>query len=445
MNFSGRKSHGGNEYNYRVSFYLQGKKRGTPPGDRRQIRESIGGLPVGRYFLFFMLLLAMVFTPVTPLQAEEYFYDYDNGDMEWLYEGGSIEIEAGIPFQTALARGRVVEVLAEEEVMDVITNEPVVDQLLKVRLLSGDFKGKEIIVQNYGMHSPVYGIHVKKGDGVIIALQTEEGEIKEAYLADYLREPPIYVLSGLFVLALLAIGRRRGIKAFCSLLFTMALIWLVLLPGFLRGYNPILLTICISAVATMVTLFIVGGLTYKSLAAVLGTIGGVLIAGLTALLVGKAAHLTGFGTEEAAMLLYIPQDVSLDIQGLLFAGIIIGALGAVMDVSISVASAVEEVKKANPALSTSALIESGMNVGRDIMGTMSNTLILAYTGSSVPLLLIFMAYQESLVKMLNLDMIATEIVRALAGSLGMILVVPFIAVIAGLFFGGKAKKDGNMK
>lgn len=393
---------------------------------------------MGRYFLLLMLLLAMVFTPVTPLQAEEYFYD--NEDIEWLYEGGSIDIEAGITFQTALARGRVIEVVAEEEVVDVITNEPVVDQLLKVRLISGDFKGEEIIVQNYGMYSPVYGIHVEKGDGVIIALQTEEGEIKEAYIADYLREPPIYVLTGLFVLALLAIGRRRGAKAFCSLLFTMYMIWQILLPGFLRGYNPILLTICISAVATMVTLFIVGGLTYKSLAAMLGTIGGVLIAGLTALLVGKAAHLTGFGSEEAAMLLYIPQNVKLDIQGLLFAGIIIGALGAVMDISISVASAVEEVKKANPALSTSALIESGMNVGRDIMGTMSNTLILAYTGSSVPLLLIFMAYQESLLKMLNLDMIATEIVRALAGSLGMVLVVPLTAVIAGLFFGGKAKK-----
>jgi len=392
---------------------------------------------VGRYFLLLMLLLGMAFTPAAPVQAEEDFYN--NEDMEWLHEGGSIDIEAGIAFQTALARGRVIEVVTEEEVLDILTNEPVIDQTLKVRLTSGDFKGEEIIVQNYGMHSPVYGIHVAKGDGVVIALQTEEEEIKEAYIADYLREPPIYVLIVLFVLALLAIGRRRGAKALCSLLFTMFMIWQVLLPGFLRGYNPIMLTVCIATLSAMVTLFIVGGLTYKSLAAVLGTIGGVVIAGLAALIVGKAAHLTGFGSEEAGMLLYIPHNVNLDIQGLLFAGIIIGALGAVMDVSISVASAVEEVKKANPALPTSALIQSGLNVGRDIMGTMSNTLILAYTGSSVPLLLIFMAYQEPVLKMLNLDLIASEIVRALSGSLGMVLVVPLTAVTAGVFFGRRAK------
>jgi uncharacterized membrane protein len=203
----------------------------------------------------------------------------------------------------------------------------------------------------------------------------------------------------------------------------------------LRGYNPVALTVLVAAVATMITIFIVAGFSYKSFAAILGTIGGLGVAGLAAMLAGKAAHLTGFGSEEAAMLLYIPQNVSLDIQGLLFAGIIIGALGAVMDVSMSVASAVEEVKKANPALGAADLFRSGLNVGRDVMGTMSNTLILAYTGSSVPLLLIFMAYRESLLKMINLDMIASEIVRALSGSLGMVLVVPLTAFIAGLLFG----------
>jgi len=141
------------------------------------------------------------------------------------------------------------------------------------------------------------------------------------------------------------------------------------------------------------------------------------------------------------MLLYIPQNIHLDVQGLLFAGIIIGALGAVMDVSMSVSSAVEEVKKANPTLDAADLFRSGLNVGRDVMGTMSNTLILAYTGSSVPLLLIFMAYQESLLKMINLDMIASEIVRALSGSLGMVMVAPLTAFIAGLLFERSRKPE----
>ncbi|NLZ43384.1 MAG: YibE/F family protein, partial [Clostridia bacterium] len=263
----------------------------------------------------------------------------------------------------------------------------------------------------------------------------EEGVIKEAYIADYLREPPIYILTTLFIVALLAIGWRKGAKALSSLLLTMVIVWRILLPGLLRGYHPVVLTVAVAAVATIIAILIIAGFTCKSLAAILGTVGGLVVAGLAAMLVGKAAHLTGFGSEEAAMLLYIPQNVSLDIQGLLFAGIIIGALGAVMDVSMSVSSAVAEVKKANPALGMADLFRSGLNVGRDVMGSMSNTLILAYTGSSVPLLMIFMAYRESYIKMVNLDMIASEIVRAFSGSLGMVMVVPLTAFIAGLLFG----------
>lgn len=389
------------------------------------------------------LLLAVLFFGVLPFPAAatDNNTDNNNEEMEWLYDAGAVEIDSGIAFQTDLARGRIMQVITEEETLDVLTGEPVIDQTLKVKLISGKFKGKEITVYNYGLQSPVYSINVTKGDGVIVALQVEEGIITEAYIADYLREPPIYILAFLFILALLAIGWRKGAKALCSLLITMVIVWQILLPGLLRGYNPVVLTVCVATLAAMVTIFIVGGFSCKSLAAVLGTIGGLGIAGITALLVGKAAHLTGFGSEEAGMLLYIPQNIHLDVQGLLFAGIIIGALGAVMDVSMSVSSAVEEVKKANPTLDAADLFRSGLNVGRDVMGTMSNTLILAYTGSSVPLLLIFMAYQESLLKMINLDMIASEIVRALSGSLGMVMVAPLTAFIAGLLFERSRKPE----
>jgi len=158
-----------------------------------------------------------------------------------------------------------------------------------------------------------------------------------------------------------------------------------------------------------------------------------------AFVVGNAAYLTGFSSEEAAMLLYIPQAANLDIKGLLFAGIIIGALGASMDVSMSIASAVEEVKRVCPELGIWGLFQSGMNVGRDVMGTMANTLILAYTGSSLQLILIFMAYKESLLKIFNLDMIASEVVRALSGSIGMIMVIPLTSIIAAVLFGRKKK------
>lgn len=359
----------------------------------------------------------------------------EGGEMEWIDEGTG-DLNQDLLANTVLVRARVLEILTEEEVTDEFTNEKVTNQTLRVLITSGEYKGKEITVLNHGVNNPVYNIQVGKGDGIIVALEIEDGEMVQAYVADYHREPQIYTLAVIFVLLLLAIGWRKGAKALCSLLITLLLIGWVLIPGLLRGYNPVVFTVIIAAVATAVTMLTVGGFTRKSLAAILGTIGGLGIAGLVALVMGQAAHLTGFGSEEAVMLLYIPQDVNLDIRGLLFAGIIIGALGAIMDVSMSVASAIEEVKRVNPALQTPGLFKSGMNVGRDIMGTMSNTLILAYTGSSVPLLLIFLAYRESLVKMINLDMIASEVVRALSGSVAMILVVPLTAAIAALLFGG---------
>ncbi len=139
--------------------------------------------------------------------------------------------------------------------------------------------------------------------------------------------------------------------------------------------------------------------------------------------------MTGMSTEEASMLLYIPQGIQFDFKALLFSGILLGALGAVMDVAMSIASSIEEVYKANKELSRGELFSAGMEVGKDVMGTMSNTLILAYTGSSIPLLLLFMAYDTPLVRMLNLDIIATEIVRSLAGSIGLILTIPLTAVV----------------
>ncbi len=343
-----------------------------------------------------------------------------------------------------LVKGKVIEVIAEEESIDPLSQQPTMNQILKVRITSGKFKGKEVAVINYQTDNPVFNIKVKEGNGVIVALemdQIEKNKIKEAYIADHLRQDELYFLLLLFVIVVLAIGWRKGAKALCALLLTMFLIWGVLLPGFLHGYDPIFLTAVIAIISTVVTLLIVGGRTLKSITAIIGTLGGVAVAGLLAFIVGNATYLTGFGSEEAAMLLYIPQASNLDIRGLLFSGIIIGALGASMDMSMSIASAVEEVKRVCPELSIWQLFQSGMNVGRDVIGTMANTLILAYTGSSLQLILIFMAYKESLLKIFNLDMIASEVVRSLSGSIGMIMVIPLTAVIAALLYGRNKKEN----
>jgi uncharacterized membrane protein len=184
-----------------------------------------------------------------------------------------------------------------------------------------------------------------------------------------------------------------------------------------------------SIVITVLTLTIVSGFNRKSLSAILGTLSGVFIAGGIAYIIGTLSKLTGLNSEEAVMLIYIPGDIDLNLKGILFAGILIGTLGAVMDVSMSIASSMHEIKTIKSDISRKDLFKSGMNVGRDIMGTMSNTLILAYTGASIPILIIFTAYNISFVEIINLDIMATEIIRAVAGSIGIVLSIPLTAAI----------------
>ncbi|HEY8464930.1 MAG TPA: YibE/F family protein [Bacillota bacterium] len=335
-----------------------------------------------------------------------------------------------------MVQGKIIAIMAEEKVIDPMSRRPVLSQKLKVRLTSGKHQGKELTIIHNETDNPAFNIRVGLGDRVIVLLVLGPDGIQEAHIADLVRVNYLYVLGMVFVVLLLAIGWKKGAKALCSLFLTLTLICGVLLPGLLKGYSPVLLTAVIALAATVITMLVVGGFTIKSLAAILGTLGGVVIAGSLALGIGKAAHLTGFGTEEAAMLLYLPENIKLDIQGILFSGIIIGALGACMDVGMSIAAAVDEVKRLNPGLSGGKLICSGMNVGRDIMATQANTLILAYTGGSIQLILVFMAFKESLLKVLNLDMVVSEIVRAFAGSIGMITVIPITALVSGLLFGG---------
>lgn len=381
--------------------------------------------------IFFVILLSciMMLAYMTPVLAE--------GD-----NGPEAESQSQAQISELMVKARIISVLAEETVKDPMSQRPVLSQKLKVKITSGKYRGKELTIIHNETDNPVFNIKVGLGDRIIAILVIgPDGGIQEAHIADLLRVNYLYILGIIFVILLLAIGWKKGAKALCSLFLTLTLICGVLMPGLLKGYSPVFLTCGIAVIATTITMLVVGGFTVKSLAAILGTLGGVTIAGTLALGVGKAAHLTGFGNEEAAMLLYLPQNINLDIQGILFSGIIIGALGACMDVGMSIASAVDEVKRLNPDLSGRELIRSGMNVGRDIMATQANTLILAYTGSSVQLIMVFMAFKESLLKIFNLDMVASEIVRAFSGSIGMIAVIPLTAVISGLIFGSLQRRN----
>ena len=183
------------------------------------------------------------------------------------------------------------------------------------------------------------------------------------------------------------------------------------------------------------------GINKKGYSALLGTISGLIISGIMVLIVGKFANFSGLGAEEAQMLAYVPKFKDLNFQGILYAGIILGALGAIMDVTVSISSSMWEMKQIHSEIKLKELIHSGLNVGKDIMGSMSNTLILAYTGSSIFLILLFQGYNLKFIEIINMDVIASEITRAIAGSIGLVLAIPVTVLISGVMYTDK-KENG---
>ncbi|MCW3488880.1 YibE/F family protein [Dethiobacter alkaliphilus] len=306
------------------------------------------------------------------------------------------------------------------------------EQLVTIEITSGPFQGQQHTILNELMGHPLFDIYVEEGRQVILwgEVDPDDGTLLQIYLQDYVRDTYLYYVIGLFVLVLVVAGGKKGLLTLVTLTVTIALVARVLLPLLLQGYPPIPTTLGVAVLITLITLLGIGGLQRKTLAAVIGTAGGVAVAGVLALLVGNLANLTGFSSEEAQMLMYM--EGTIDVRGLLFAGIIVGALGAVMDVAMSIASASHEVYCANPAICVRDQFRAAMNVGRDVMGTMANTLILAYLGTSMSLLLLFMGYEVSYSSMINMDLVATEVIRALSGSIGLVTAVPLTALFAGL-------------
>lgn len=311
------------------------------------------------------------------------------------------------------------------------------DQESEVLLTGGPFRGQSVsIVSTFIEGDPHLNIYLEKGMEIILAASVIDGEIIEAHLHDVARDRGLYYLLAIFVVMLLLIGRLQGLKTIITLVFTGVVILKVLLPLLLAGHEPIPVAILSAIAIVVVTFLILTGISAKSISAIVGTVCGVSVAGILALWVGEISHLTGFSSEEAQMLYFMEQTIN--IRGLLFAGIIIGSLGAVTDMGMSIASAAAEIKSVNPGIRPYQLTRAALNVGRDTMGTMSNTLILAYTGGAMPLLLLFLGYDMDWLKIVNLDLIATEVVKGIAGSIGLFASVPVTALVSGFLMGNKS-------
>lgn len=302
----------------------------------------------------------------------------------------------------------------------------------------GGHKGEKYTLKNTIEAIDVYNIKVHSGQHILVSIDEDEnGKIIGMQLFDIYRENILYILLIIFFVLMLIVGRHKGLKSIFTLILTGIIVMKIILPSILKGSNPILITILCSIVIVCVTLLGLNGINKKTISSILGTLGGLFIAGIIALLAGNAAAVTGLADEEAQMLAFLQQNAHLNYQGILFAGIIIGALGAVMDVSISIASSMSEIIDIKPEITMKEYLKTGMNIGKDIMGTMSNTLILAYAGGSIQLILLFMAANTSLSQIMNLDSISGEIIRALAGSIGLVITIPMTVIICAFINKGR--------
>ena len=330
-------------------------------------------------------------------------------------------------------RARVEEVLADEMVSTPYSGGEISTRVLtlRVRILEGAFEGQTATVrQVFDEISLPSAYPAKAGDLLFVSLDLDEQNLLVGTAADYVREWPIALLAGAFLLFLILFGRQKGVKTVLSLAVTCFVIFGLFFPLAVRGVSPVWLSLLCAALMTGCTLSLVCGFTRKALCAVLGCLGGLTVAGLLAMLFSYAMRLSGIVDEEAAFLRFLSDEFVLDFKGLLFAAIIIGASGAAMDVAVSIASSLDELSQKAPDLSARQLFSSGVAIGRDIMGTMSNTLILAFAGGSINTFVYIYSYNYQYYQVIDMYSIGIEIIQGISATLGVILTVPIVSAIS---------------
>ena len=299
----------------------------------------------------------------------------------------------------------------------------------EAKALNGDVKGQTLYaVQELDLMFALRQPDVQAGDKVMLAYSPTDDGAADYYLTDFSRTGPLIALCAVFFVLLLIFGRKKGLDTIISLAFTCLAVFVTLIPAILDGKNVYFWSIITCVFITVMTLLIVNGANVKSLAAGVGCVGGVLASGLIVLIVRGSIKLTGMLDEEWVYLSTIKPNQTIDLKGIIFGMIIVGAVGAVMDVAMSIASSLQEIHEKTPTLPARELLKSGLTIGRDIMGTMANTLVLAYIGSSLASVLLLVTYSANVTQILNRELIAVEILQALAGSLGILFALPLTAV-----------------
>lgn len=324
----------------------------------------------------------------------------------------------------------VVRRMVEERQIEVAPGTMQSQQQVEVELTSGPQKGTRIKAEQGTMMPGNENQTLKTGDRVIVSrLVTTDGS--EAYfIVDVIRRGPLLILAIAFLSGVVIVGGWRGLASFAGLVISFVVLFSYIVPQILVGKNPIVTAVAGSFVILITTLYLAHGFSQKTTAAVIGTAMSLIFTSILAFLSVNFTKLSGLGSEEAGFLTMFPA-ITLNLKGILLAGIIIGTLGVLDDITISQSACIFELHDTDKTLSFGELYRKGLRIGRDHIASLVNTLVLAYAGASLPLLLLFfISGGEPLSILVNREMIATEIVRTLVGSLGLVSAVPITTAIA---------------
>jgi len=331
----------------------------------------------------------------------------------------------------AVHKGRIVDIT--EENLQGYTDIKAGYQELEIEVLDGKYEGQVIPGVNILIYDLQFDTYLEVGDPVSIAIDDTAESSPTAKVVNFHRKNIMYIMAGIFILLMLLLGRMKGFRSLISLMFIIGLIAAVLLPLITQGYSPVAVTVLVCIIGGFTTMFMVAGLNKKGVVASIGLLIGAICSGVMALVGGNLMKLSGATSGfEQLLALYLP--IKLDIPGIFFSGVIIACLGAIMDVAIEISSSLYELKRRSPDISFGQLVESGMNIGRDVMGTMSNTLVLVYVGSSLAMLLYFSSLGFIYDYAIDLNLVASMFLEAISGSIGLILTIPATVILGAYFY-----------
>jgi uncharacterized membrane protein len=345
---------------------------------------------------------------------------------------------SAIPGGAKLARGKIIEVNNEK----VKITGPVKqgEQQLEVEIHSGPFKGQVFSGSNNLMGKIELDKVFAPGDAALVSVSvTEDGAVRHAQVIDHYRTDKTVLLCVLFFLVILLIMGWMGVKIVISFVFTSAALIRVLFPAMLRGWDPIAASVILTTMLTAVIIFLVGGLTKRGVIAFAGSMGGVLLTSALAFFFTYWFKIHGAVRPFAETLLYSGYT-HLNIAHLFISGIFLASSGAMMDLAMDIASAMDEIKKQHPAITRFDLIKSGVSVSRHVAGTMSTTLLLAYSAEYTAMIMTFIAQGVPLENVINMVWVSSEIVHTLVGCFGLTLVAPLTVFAGGIILG---KTDGK--